>query len=75
MKSGGKMIVERIIESRLVNTRSIHILGAGLNKERNAHTAVGELKKRGWRVVPIHPRDSGATISGIPIRTEIEDGV
>ena len=69
------MVVERIIESRLVNTRSIHILGAGLNKERNAHTAVGELKKRGWRVVPIHPRDSGATISGIPIRTEIEDGV
>jgi predicted CoA-binding protein len=73
--NGGKMVVEEFLESRLVNTRTIHILGAGLNKERTAHTAVSELATRGWRVVPIHPRDSGATISGIPIRNEIEDGV
>lgn len=69
------MIVDDILESRIVDTRTIHILGAGLNKDRTAHTAVGELSKRGWRVVPIHPRDSGATISGIPIRSIIEEGV
>ena len=69
------MIVDDILESRIVDTRTIHILGAGLNKDRTAHTAVGELSKRGWRVVPIHPRDSGATISGIPIRSMIEEGV
>jgi len=69
------MVVNESIKSRLVNSRSIHILGAGLNKERTAHTAVGELSQRGWRVVPIHPRDAGATISGIPIRPNIEKGV
>ena len=69
------MVVKEDTESRLVNSRSIHILGAGLNKERTAHTAVGELSQRGWRVVPIHPRDAGATISGIPIRPNIEKGV
>ena len=36
---------------------------------------MGEISQRGWRVVPVHPRDAGATISGIPIRSEIEDGV
>jgi predicted CoA-binding protein len=61
--------------SSLINRRSIHILGAGLNKERNAHKAVGELSKKGWRSVPVHPRDAGATISGTPIRYEIERDV
>lgn len=69
------MLVKESIISTLVNTRSIHILGAGLNKERTAHTAVGELSLRGWRIIPIHPRDAGATISGIPIRPNIEEGV
>jgi hypothetical protein len=72
---GVKIATEVTLESRLLNSRSIHILGAGLNKERTAHTAVGELSQRGWRVVPIHPRDAGATISGVPIRSRIEDGV
>ena len=69
------MVVNESIKPRLVNSRSIHIVGAGLNKERTAHTAVGELSQRGWRVVPIHPRDAGATISGIPIRPNIEKDV
>ena len=69
------MASEISLGNKLVEFRSIHILGAGLNKERNAHSAVSELAQRGWRAVPIHPRDAGATISGIPIRDEIENGV
>ena len=63
------------MSKKLSDISSIHIIGASLNKERTAHTAVGEISQRGWRVVPVHPRDAGATISGIPIRSEIEEGV
>ncbi len=63
------------LQSILSNTEVIHIYGAGLNSERPAHTAVGELRDRGWAVAPLHPRDAGATINGFPIRPELEDGI
>ncbi|DAC36494.1 MAG TPA: CoA-binding protein [Candidatus Poseidoniaceae archaeon] len=53
---------------------SIHVFGAGLNAERTSHTAVPELRNRGWRVVPVHPRDGGACIEGVPIRSSVEEG-
>ena len=55
------------ISKKLSDINSIHIIGASLNKERTAHTAVGEISQRGWRVVPVHPRDAGATISGLSL--------
>jgi len=69
------MLKKDNLSKKLSDISCIHIIGASLNKERTAHTAVGEISQRGWRVVPVHPRDAGATISGIPIRSEIEDGV
>ena len=69
------MLGEEILVSEISGINSIHIIGAGLNKERTAHTAVGEISQRGWRVVPVHPRDAGATVSGSPIRSELEDGI
>lgn len=66
---------EENLVSAISGINSIHIIGAGLNKERTAHTAVGEISQRGWRVVPVHPRDAGATVSGSPIRSELEDGI
>ena len=57
------------------HTKFIHILGAGLNSERPAHSAVNDLSERGWNPIPIHPRDAGASISGYPIRPMIEDGI
>ena len=59
----------------LTASKRIHIYGAGLNPERPAHTAVGELKNRGWAPAPIHPRDGGATIDGFPIRPVLDQGV
>ena len=53
---------------------AIHVFGAGLNAERTSHTAVPELRRRGWRVVPVHPRDGGACIDGVPIRSSVEEG-
>jgi len=53
----------------------VHIIGAGTNPEKPAHTAVAELSQRGWAVAPVHPRDCGGTIDGFPIRREIEDGI
>ena len=69
------MLKKDDLSKKLSDISCIHIIGASLNKERTAHTAVGEISQRGWRVVPVHPRDAGATISGMPIRSEIEDGV
>ena len=60
------------LQTILSNTEVIHIYGAGLNPERPAHSAVGELRDRGWAVAPLHPRDGGATIEGFPIRPELE---
>ncbi|MBD51633.1 MAG: hypothetical protein CMB08_06985, partial [Euryarchaeota archaeon] len=69
------MMGEDSLVSEISEINSIHVIGAGLNKERTAHTAVGEISQRGWRVVPVHPRDAGATVSGTPIRSGLEEGV
>lgn len=54
---------------------SIHILGAGLNPKRPAHQAIHDLDGKGWRLVPVHPRDAGGAILGRPIRASIEEGL
>ena len=53
--------------SFLRKTRSVHILGAGLNQDRPAHKAFQDMRGRGYRMVPVHPRDAGSTIEGMPI--------
>ena len=63
------------IDEHIHQAESIHILGAGLNAERPAHRAIHDLDERGWRLVPVHPRDAGRTILGRVIRREIEDGI
>ena len=50
------------IEGTVREAKSIHILGAGLNPERPAHQAIHDLDGKGWRLVPIHPRDAGGAI-------------
>jgi len=65
----------RRLTSILTASKLVHIYGAGLNPERPAHTAVAELKNRGWAVAPIHPRDGGATIDGFPIRPALDQGI
>ena len=66
---------EETLRSHVTNCSTIHIYGAGLNHERPAHTAVGELSDLGWACAPIHPRDAGGTISGFPIRPSLDDGI
>ena len=63
------------LDEAINRAQSIHILGAGLNSKRPAHQAIHDLDSRGWRLVPIHPRDAGRTILGRAIRREIEDGI
>ena len=64
-----------VLTSRIVSSSTVHIYGAGLNKERPAHTAVKELSDRGWATAPIHPKDGGATIDGFPIRPGLDEGI
>ena len=63
------------LKSVLPSVDVIHIYGAGLNTERPAHSAVIELKQRGWAIAPIHIKDGGATIEGFPIRSELDEGL
>jgi predicted CoA-binding protein len=63
------------ITEAVVNAQSIHILGAGLNSARPAHQAIHDLDDRGWRLVPIHPRDAGSSILGRPIRPSVDEGI
>ena len=53
--------------SFLRQTRSVHILGAGLNQDRPAYKAFHDMRGRGYRMIPVHPRDAGSTIEGMPI--------
>ncbi len=54
---------------------TLHILGAGLKPDKPAHQAVHDLDGKGWRLVPVHPRDAGGAILGRPIRSSIESGI
>ena len=63
------------LEDLVLQTKFVHILGAGVNPEKSANSAVSDLSERGWNPIPIHPRDAGASIGGYPIRPKIEDGV
>ena len=69
------MAQEKEIGELLLNAKSIHIIGSGLNSERPAHRAIHDLDGLGWRLVPVHVRDAGATIRNIPIRKEIDEGI
>ena len=63
------------LHQKITSASVIHIFGAGVNPEKQAHKAVHELSARGWAVAPIHPKDAGATIAGFPIRPSLDDGV
>tara|TARA_B100001113_G_C21072382_1_gene606115 strand:- start:472 stop:1113 length:642 start_codon:yes stop_codon:yes gene_type:complete len=47
--------------------QTVHIIGAGLNQNRPAHRAFYDTHDKGFRMVPVHPRDAGNTILGRPI--------
>jgi len=63
--------IQRVVKE----ATTIHILGAGLKAERPAHQAIIDLDGKGWRLVPVHPRDAGGAIQGRPIRASIENGI
>ena len=63
------------ISELLLKAESIHIIGSGLNPQKPANRAIHDLDGLGWRLVPVHVRDAGATIRSIPIRSEIDEGI
>ncbi len=62
------------LKDLILQTKFVYILGAGINSEKPANSAVWDLSERGWNPIPIHPKDAGASIAGYPIRRSIEDG-
>ena len=63
------------ITKSILESSSIHIFGCGLKSKKPAHRAIHDLYDRGWRLVPIHPKDAGASIRGLPIRPDIDNGI
>ena len=63
------------LKDLVLQTKFVYILGAGVNTQKPANTAVSDLSERGWNPIPIHPKDAGASIAGYPIRRSIEDGI
>jgi len=53
--------------SFLTLIKTVHVIGAGTNMDRPAHKAFADMEGRGYRMVPVHPRDAGSTIHGRPI--------
>ena len=53
----------------LQTVRSVHIIGAGLRSDRPAHRAFHDAGDMGYRMIPVHPRDAGNTILGLPVRS------
>ena len=53
----------------LQSIQSVHIIGAGLRKDRPAHQAFHDAGDLGYRMIPVHPNDAGHTILGRPIRS------
>ena len=53
----------------LQSIQSVHIIGAGLRKDRPAHQAFHDAGELGYRMIPVHPNDAGHTILGRPIRS------
>tara|TARA_B100001175_G_scaffold178421_1_gene151593 strand:- start:709 stop:1350 length:642 start_codon:yes stop_codon:yes gene_type:complete len=47
--------------------RTVHVIGAGLNEDRPANRSFHDMRERGYRMVPVHPRDAGSSILGRPI--------
>ena len=56
-------------EGWLQSIQSVHIIGAGLRKDRPAHQAFHDAGDLGYRMIPVHPNDAGNTILGRPIRS------
>ena len=52
----------------LADVRSVHIIGAGLRKDRPAHQAFHDAGHLGYRMIPVHPKAAGNTLLGRPIR-------
>ena len=49
--------------------QTVHIIGAGLDQQKPAHRAFYDAGNKGFRMVPVHPKDAGSTILGRPIRS------
>ena len=68
-----KMSDSEELKDLVSQIKFVHVLGAGMNSEKPANTAISDLSERGWNPVPVHPRDAGASIVGYPVRPRIED--
>ncbi|MDA0715250.1 MAG: CoA-binding protein [archaeon] len=57
------------LRNMLEHTKTLAILGAGLNEQKPAHRLFHDLNGRGWTLIPVHPNDKGNILSNNIVST------
>lgn len=61
------------IKNILEKTRTIAVVGASANKERDSYKVMSNLIKNGYKVFPVNPNEIGNFILGQECYSDIED--
>ena len=61
------------IKNILEKTRTIAVVGASANKERDSYKVMSNLIKNGYKVFPVNPNETGNLILGQECYSDIED--
>ena len=61
------------IKNILEKTRTIAVVGASANKERDSYKVMSNLIKNGYKVFPVNPNEIGNLILGQECYSDIED--
>ena len=64
---------EEYIRAILRETRTIAMVGASSNWNRPSYFAMKYLQRKGFRVIPVNPRESGKAILGEPVYGTLAD--
>ena len=61
------------IKNILEKTHTIAVVGASANKERDSYKVMNNLIKKGYKVFPVNPNETGNLILGQECYSDIED--
>ncbi len=61
------------IRTVLKNVRTLAMVGASANWNRPSYFAMKYLKKKGYRVIPVNPREAGGRILGESVYGSLRD--
>lgn len=64
---------DAVVERILTTYDTITVVGASTDPSRPAHYVPEHMTRHGWRIVPVNPTCTGATILGRPVYASLAD--